>query len=151
MSLRPIKFLSTALRRTRMERPILKGFGFFLVPLFFDVIIILRTLRSVKPLVSVAILACFSLSLFWCPDSACQVEPEDDCMCLICALSTARESDPPASSSHQTSCSCICQMSSIAPVQVVLRTPFYSPYVTITPALDPPKEPTEVILKPPIL
>ena len=109
-------------------------------------------MRRIVPVVSVTLLFCLGTSLFWCYDATCQDGLEDDCMCLICALTTAQDSDSPAANSHhEFSCSCICQMSFTAPIQVVQLSSFHSQYLTFTLTFDPPKEPTEVILKPPIL
>ena len=109
-------------------------------------------IRRIVPFMSVALLCCFSSSLFWCSDTICKDEQEVDCTCLMCTLKTDHNSDSPTSDSHhETSCSCICQMSFTAPIRVVQLSPYHSQYAIFTATLDLPTEPTEVILKPPIL
>ena len=108
------------------------------------------SMRRIVPVVSVTLLFCIGTSFFWCSDATCQGGLEDDCMCLICAL--AQDSDSPTSDSHHAaSCSCICQMSFTAPIQVVQLSFFHSQYITSTPTFAPPKGSREVIYKPPIL
>ena len=62
-------------------------------------------------IVTFVLLLCVSASFIWCSDTACQNDEENDCICLVCVLSTDNASHASTGRLNNINpCGCVCQM-----------------------------------------